>query len=115
MAGPIGWTLGGIGALAIPFAWTVSKSKQKTQLEAECDKQVKRVLDFILNERVPALRRNAEVIVLDFETRLDRDIEQVEAALATAGSAKLSEAELAARIELARDLESVLTERVAGA
>jgi GTPase SAR1 family protein len=69
MAAPLGWTVAGIGSLAIPFAWALAKSKQKGRLETDAVAQVETVFRFITDERIPQLRRTAEAYLDEYRGR----------------------------------------------
>ncbi|MCE9605131.1 MAG: dynamin family protein [Planctomycetia bacterium] len=69
MAAPLGWTVAGIGSLAIPFAWALAKSKQKGRLETDAVAQVATVFGFIIDERIPQLRRTAEAYLDEYRGR----------------------------------------------
>lgn len=81
-AGPVGWTIAGIGALAIPFAWRISKVKFRDKLEEATREQVEQVFRHLRRERVPSLRKTADAMVEEFRLRLERELERVETALA---------------------------------
>jgi len=77
-AGPIGWTLAGIGILAVPFAWTVSRTKQKDRLSQQAMEQVKQLFQFLLEERLPLLERSADLILEEFWERSRRELSELE-------------------------------------
>lgn len=81
ISGPVGWTVAGVGALAIPFAWRCSKLKQKKQLENEAEKQVTDIFDILKNERVSHLKSMGKNILDEFRLNLDRQVEQIQATL----------------------------------
>jgi hypothetical protein len=113
-AGPIGWTLGGIGALTIPFAWAISKSKQRTHLEEECGKQVDKVFEFMQQQRIPMLRRSGEAILEEIRTQLNRELEQIETALRRPAESEGLETRLVATKALANDLHQLMEEKGGG-
>ncbi|MCC7314595.1 MAG: dynamin family protein [Planctomycetes bacterium] len=78
VAGPVGWTLAGLGVLAVPFAWRASKHKQKDRLEEASREQVDDVFQRVLTARIPALRRMGESIIEEFRLRLDKQLRQIE-------------------------------------
>jgi hypothetical protein len=84
LAGPVGWTLAGVGALAVPFSWHLSRVKLRDRLEAESVEQIDRVFLHIRKDRVPALRKMGRSIVEEFRIRLDRQIAGLEEAIARA-------------------------------
>lgn len=95
LSGPVGWTLAGIGALAVPYYWRISKLKQKDRVDAETEKQVKELFQGIREKRIPALKEAGASIVAGYRNRLDYQIKQLEDALTHAKSNRPSERELA--------------------
>lgn len=81
LSGPVGWSLAGIGVLAIPFAWRSSKLKAKDQIELAVREQVKQIIDRIRKDRLPDLRNMADKIIEEFRIRLDRQLNQMEVSL----------------------------------
>ena len=94
LSGPVGWTLAGIGVLAVPFAWRLSKLKQKDKLEEEALKQIKMLFKGIREDRITAIRKMGESILDGFRNNLDYKIKQLEDALNDAKMNRPSEAEL---------------------
>jgi len=94
MSGPIGWTLAGVGAVAIPLAWRSSKIRQKDKLIDVTEKEIVRLFRRLETERVPALRRMGDSIVKDLALKLDREFDQVEAAIAEALNARPTDAQM---------------------
>jgi len=84
LAGPVGWTLAGVGILAVPFSWRLSKIRLKDKLEAAGREQIEQVFSRLESTRVPALRNMGKGIVEEFQVRLDRQLEQTEAAISNA-------------------------------
>ena len=84
LAGPVGWTLAGIGALAVPFSWRLSRTRLRDRLEAECIEQVDRVFLHIRRDRIPALRKMGRSIADEFRLRLDRQVAGLEEAIGKA-------------------------------
>ena len=85
-AGPIGWTLIGLGALTVPVAWSLGRAKMKDQLRQQAEKQIERVYQFLLDERLPLIRNSSESILDEFRQRGDRELAEIEAALLRAES-----------------------------
>lgn len=108
LAGPVGWTLTGLGVLVVPFAWRASKLKQKEQLEEACREQVDQVFHRIQAERIPALRRMGASILADFRLRLDRQLNQIEAALVDSRDRRPDPQKIAAIQQLSRALQDAL-------
>lgn len=88
-AGPIGWTLIGLGALAVPVAWSLGRAKVKDQLRHQAQQQIERVYQFLLEERLPLIRNSSESILDEFRQRGDRELTELEAALVRAESCPL--------------------------
>jgi GTPase SAR1 family protein len=108
LAGPVGWTLAGIGVLAIPFSWRLSKIKLRDKLEEAAKEQVSTVLSRLKNERIPALRGMGKSMVEEFRIRLDRELDKIESILTTARDRR-PDAQLLAQTEnLASDLRHLL-------
>ncbi len=81
LSGPIGWTMAGIGVLAIPIAWRSSQLKAKQQIEAACLQQLDQILDQLRTERLPAIREMASSIVDEFQQNLDRQLGAIQRTL----------------------------------
>ncbi|MDR0327342.1 MAG: dynamin family protein [Planctomycetaceae bacterium] len=94
LSGPVGWTLAGVGVLAVPFAWRLSKLKQKEKLEEETLKQIKMLFKGIREDRITAIRKMGESILEGFRNNLDYKIKQLEDALNDAKTNRPSDAEL---------------------
>ena len=81
ISGPIGWTLAGVGVLAVPFCWRLAKLKQKDKIEAEAKKQVAEVFQCIREKRIPALHEAGTSILAGYKNHLDYQLKQLEDAL----------------------------------
>lgn len=95
MSGPVGWTLVGLGTLAVPFAWRTAKLKSRDQLEKAAQEQVRHIFDRLDETHLPALRKMADSIVAEFELRLDRQLQQTESAIQQALYQRPTENEIA--------------------
>lgn len=84
LAGPVGWTLIGIGAIAIPIAWRISKLKQKDKILAAAETEVSKLFRKLEGDRVSALRRMGASISTDLEIRLQREYDLLETAISDA-------------------------------
>jgi GTPase Era involved in 16S rRNA processing len=91
LAGPVGWTIAGVGVLAVPFAWRLSKMKQKDKLESAAKEQIEKVFKGIKEDRIPALHKMGETILNDFRHRLDQQITELENSLTDARNNRPSE------------------------
>lgn len=112
LAGPVGWTLAGIGALAVPFSWHLSRTRLRDRLEAEGIEQVDRVFLHLRRDRVPALRKMSRSIVEEFRLRLDRQVAGLEEAIGKAtrrAGAGTGDAGLEGRIARVRGLLRQIT------
>lgn len=81
LSGPIGWSLIGVGVLAVPFAWRISKLRTKDQLETAAKEQVASVYSQLRENRVHHLKQMAESLIEEFELRLDRQLADLEETL----------------------------------
>jgi ribosome biogenesis GTPase A len=81
LSGPIGWTLTGITAMAIPVAWRINKDNQKDKLEQVSVQEIERVIGDLEKERVPALGQMGTSIIEEFNVKLDRQLAEVERTL----------------------------------
>ena len=84
LAGPVGWTLAGVGLMAIPFSWRLSKIKLRDKLEDAAKEQVSSVMTRLKNERISALRRMGKSLIEEFRIGLDRELGKIEAILVAA-------------------------------
>ncbi len=108
LAGPVGWTLAGLGVLVVPFAWRASKLKQKDQLEDASREQIEEIFKRIQTERIPALRKMGTTILEDFRLRLDRQLIQIEEALNQARDHRPSPQQAATSQQLNQALHQLL-------
>lgn len=95
ISGPVGWTLAGVGVLAVPFCWRLSKLKQKERIDTEAEKQIDEIFKGFREKRIPALREAGESIVSGYKNRLDYQIKQLEDALSHAKANRPGETEVA--------------------
>jgi ribosome biogenesis GTPase A len=84
VSGPIGWTLAGIGVLAVPFCWRLAKLKQKDKIEAETRKQVAEIFQCIREKRIASLREAGESIISGYRNHLNYQLKQFEDSLTLA-------------------------------
>lgn len=104
LAGPVGWTLAGIGVLAVPFSWRLSKIRLKDKLEAAAREQIEHVFSRLESVRVPELRNLGKWILEEFQVRLDRQLEQMEVAISNALERRSAGDREAARDSLAQKI-----------
>jgi hypothetical protein len=88
LAGPIGWSLVGVGALVIPFAYCLSRLKSKHSMEDAALKQVQDIFGVIVKERVPYLKKMGKRMIEEHQLKLNNDIEQTMKALQRARARK---------------------------
>jgi ribosome biogenesis GTPase A len=81
LSGPVGWTLAGIGLLAIPLSWKLSKGRQKAKLGDAAGEHIKDAFKEIKNSRLPQLRDMQKQIIDGLRTRLAKQMEDIEEAL----------------------------------
>lgn len=94
LSGPIGWTLAGIGVLAVPFCWRLAKLKQKDKIDIEARQQVEEIFQGLRERRIPALREIGESILSDYKNHLEYQLQQLEEALTNARLNRPSPSEL---------------------
>jgi GTPase SAR1 family protein len=96
ISGPIGWTLAGVGLLAVPFCWRLSRLKQKDKIEVEARKQVVEIFQSIRENRLPSLKEVGASILGGYRNNLDYQIQQLEDTLSNAKTNRpsLSEVEV---------------------
>ncbi len=87
LAGPVGWTLMGVGALTIPVGWAMSRSKMKEQLRDQTQQQIDRVFKFLTEDRLPLIRNSGPAILEEYRQRIDHEVTELENALARASAA----------------------------
>jgi predicted GTPase len=110
LAGPVGWTILGIGALVVPLAWHTSKMKLKTQLNQACDQQVVAIFNALGSERIPELRRMADAILEEYRDRLDRQLSGIEREIDQAKNQRPSPEEIAVLEDQVRLLKDALSD-----
>ncbi len=81
LAGPVGWTLAGVGLLAIPFSWRLSKLKMKSHLEEMSIDQLDKVFCELIDVRMRKLREMGKNLTDEIRLRLDRQLVEIEGAL----------------------------------
>ena len=108
LSGPVGWTLAGIGLLAVPFSWRLSKLKLKEKLDEVSRDQVRQVFERLKTDRITDLRNMGKSIVEEFQIRLDRELQQIEAAILEARDHRRPPEDLARLEGLIRRLGQLL-------
>ena len=77
LAGPIGWTLIGVGALVIPVSYYISKLKQKDKIMEATKSNIKKVFSDIKSKRIPVIRRLSEGIIENYRVKVLSDLMQI--------------------------------------
>ena len=96
LAGPIGWTIAGIGVIAIPLAWAFRKSKQKEQIREQVEKKICEVFKTIREKQIPELREMGKHILEEFSSNLESKKSKIEETLEEVKRARPSESEIQA-------------------
>lgn len=108
MSGPVGWTLVGLGVVAVPFAWRLTKIRAKDQLLRVATEQVTDVFGKLRSQRVADLYEVGERILDDFRLRIADQIDELQAALKRAQMSGGEPTKKAQLETLARRFETVL-------
>ena len=94
LSGPVGWTLAGVGVLAVPFCWRLAKLKKKDKIDSEAKKQVGDVFAGIREKRIPMLFETGKSIAAGYKNHLEYQLKQLEDALIRAKQKRPSQGEL---------------------
>ena len=81
-AGPVGWTLAGLGALAIPLTWGIARKRKREDIATQVEKQVEAVCTKVKNERLAVIRKFGPKIAEDFRLDFERRVQAIDDALA---------------------------------
>lgn len=108
LAGPVGWTMIGVGAIAVPLAWRLSKLKQKDKIRDAAESEITRLFQRLKSERASALRRLGEATAKDIALSLERDFDQVRRAIASTAERRPSPAGVDQLRRVAHELNSLL-------
>ncbi len=84
LSGPVGWTLAGVGVMALPFCWRLAKLKKKDKIDAEAKKQVEDIFKGIREKRIPALHDAGKSISAGYRNHLEYQLNQLEESLTNA-------------------------------
>lgn len=109
MAGPIGWTLIGLGVAAVPFAWRASKLKTRDKLEEAAQEQVTAIFQRLRTIRVPQLREMADEVRDEFQSSTNRQLAQLEVALTELQHKRPDDRRLAQLTRWQHELDALLT------
>jgi GTPase Era involved in 16S rRNA processing len=108
LSGPVGWTIAGIGVLAIPLAWNSSRLKAKGKLEAAALHQVGETFSQLRTTRIPLMQQMSTSIVEEFQLRLDEELFDVNRILRTQREHRPNEEELAANEAALIEIDEIL-------
>ena len=108
LSGPVGWTLAGIGVLAVPFSWRLSKLRQRDQLADAARRHVESTYELFATQRLPALRRMGSQIAAEAQLRVDRQLSDARRALGDAQSARVDGGRVAELEQTVGTLRSLL-------
>ncbi|AHF94924.1 hypothetical protein OPIT5_29955 [Opitutaceae bacterium TAV5] len=109
-AGPVGWALAGVGALAVPVAWSMARSKRRRNLQEQIEEHVADAFSGLKNERLPAIRRMAGKIIEEFRINLDHRLVAIDLALEKAALQPGDAQAAKASEERYRQFDSLLAE-----
>ena len=110
LAGPVGWTIAGIGALVVPLAWRTSKAKLKDELHLACDERITEIFKSLAVERVGELRGMADSIAESFGIRLAHQLNEIESDITRSKQKRLSPDEVAKMETLASQLKEAFAQ-----
>jgi predicted GTPase len=110
LAGPVGWTLAGLGVLAVPFAWKVSKERLKQKVEQAAREHIDKVFCHVEAVRIPHYERMGAIIVEDLRLRFDAQLSELESKLRTLRDHRPDPVELAELRRLSEELQRLLAE-----
>uniref|UniRef100_A0A7C4LK29 Dynamin N-terminal domain-containing protein n=1 Tax=Schlesneria paludicola TaxID=360056 RepID=A0A7C4LK29_9PLAN len=110
LAGPVGWTLAGLGALAVPFAWKLSRERLREKIVQVAREHIDNVFRHVATERVPHCERMGTLIIEDLRLTFDTQLSELEARLVTLRDQLPDPAELAELTSLNNHLRKLLSE-----
>lgn len=84
IAGPIGWTVAGLGILVVPLSWRKAKLRTKQHLAEAAQEQIRSLFRHLQSDRVPALRRMGVTILEGFRVHLESEIQHCDDAMSKA-------------------------------
>lgn len=90
IAGPVGWTLVGVGALVIPFAYRASILRAKEEMDRVAASEIAEIVGRLKSERVEQLRSVGRRVADEQQARLHAAFENVTGALSRARNRKAS-------------------------
>ncbi len=80
-AGPVGWAIAGLGVVAVPFAWSISRNKLKRGLQDQMEEHSTSLFARLKIERLPAIRSLGDKVLEEFRLNLERRLLTIDQAL----------------------------------
>lgn len=80
-AGPIGWTIAGVGALALPLAWGFKRHKDLKKMKEAVSQKMRETFEVIETKQIPSLRGMGEAVVAEFEAGWQQQLVAMEASM----------------------------------
>lgn len=81
VAGPIGWTIAGVGMLAVSVAWGFKRNKDLQKLKDSVKSKVDEAFASFSEKQIPALRNAGTRIVEELECLWERQLADMEASI----------------------------------
>lgn len=101
VAGPIGWTIAGVGALAVPVAWGFKRNKDLNKLKNSVKSKLDEVFTSFSEKQIPALKDAGARIAEELDCLWERQLADMEASIKRAAlnekKAEMEEQALACR------------------
>jgi len=80
-AGPVGWAIAGLGLVAVPVAWGISRNKLKRGLQDQMEEHVTSLFARLQTERLSAIRSLGDKVLEEFRLNLERRLLTIDQAL----------------------------------
>lgn len=68
VANPIGWTIAGVGLVAVATAWGLKRGKDLKKMKECVSKKTQEVFEHLREKKVPELKKMGESVIAEFET-----------------------------------------------
>lgn len=81
VAGPIGWTIAGVGALAVPVAWGFKRNKDLNKLKNSVKSKIDEVFTSFCEKQIPALKDAGARITEELDCLWERQLADMEASI----------------------------------
>ncbi len=88
VANPIGWTIAGVGVVAVATAWGFKRHKDLKGLKGEVLERFSKVFKSIREEKIPELKNMGENVLKEFEIDWKQQIDSLESAMKQNTTAK---------------------------